>query len=98
MHFQSEVHVHSVKDVQNRGEPPSEVFKTLLQERLTDRRKSVTGMPDAGSAESVNNSREVNVRVRLGINEVSAGFSALFQVLRGALAHGFRISVTPDLR
>src|SRR6266478_826787 len=96
--FQREVHIHGVKCVQNRDKPFSKVVISLLQKRLTRWRESVAGMPDARSAKSIYDSGKVDVFARLGIDEVSAGFGALFQALRGPLTNTFRIAVTPDLR
>src|SRR5260370_32992577 len=71
--FQGEVHMHGVKCVQNRDKPFSKVIIPFLQKRLTRRRESVAGVPDARTAKSIYDSRKVDVFARLGIDEVSAG-------------------------
>src|SRR5260370_28564357 len=97
VNLQREVHIHGVKRVQNRDKPFSKVIIPLLQKRLTRWRESVAGIPDARSAKSVYDSRKVDVSARLGIDDVSAGFPALLQVLPGSLTNPLRPPPPPAL-
>ena len=103
VHFEAEVDVVLLEDLEDGLPALGEIIEALLQVSLVSGREGVNRVPDGGTGEAVDDGLAGTLRLvghvsLTGVEELAGRLSGQGHLSARALADAFRITITPDVR